>query len=75
MTKIIWNGCDSYVEADQAAARGHDFDGELLYTQSEVFTAFEATEINPEDLPKDEDGDPDFDGVLGTETGKFYRAA
>jgi hypothetical protein len=74
MTKIVWNGCDSYVEIDQAVARGYDCDGEVLYTPREAFTAFEAIEINPADLPVDEDGEPDFNGVIGTETGRFYRA-
>ena len=75
MTKIVWNGCDGYVEADEAVSRGHDFDGEKLYHGAQEFTAFEATEINPDDLPKDEDGEPIFDRVLGSETGRFYRAA
>ena len=25
MTKIVWNGCDNYVEAAQAEQRGYDF--------------------------------------------------
>lgn len=73
MTKIVWNGCDNYVEADQAAQRGYEFDGEKLYHGTQEFTAFEATEINPADLPKDEDDEPDFNGVFGSESGKFYK--
>ena len=73
MTKIVWNGCDNYVEADQAAQRGHEFDGEKLYPGAQEFTAFEATEIDPANLPKDEDGEPDFNGVFGSESGKFYK--
>ena len=72
-TKIVWNGCDSYVEADEAASRGHDFDGTTLYHGAHSFTAIDAIQINPDDLPKDEGGEPIMDGVLGTETGRFYR--
>lgn len=75
MTKIVWNGCDNYIEEEQATRRGNDFDGVKLYHGSREFTAFEAVEISPNDLPKGEDGEPDFNGVFGTETGRFYRAA
>ena len=72
MTKIVWNGCDGYVEAEDAVARGYDFDGEKLYHGAKEFTAFEATEVSPADLPKDEDGEPDVDGVFCSESGKVY---
>ena len=74
MTKIVWNGCDVYVEADEAVSRGYDCDGEKLYHGAQEFTAFEAVEIKILDLPKDEDGEPIIDGVLGSETGRFYKA-
>lgn len=73
MTKIVWNGCDGYVEAADAVQRGYDFDGVKLYKGSQEFTAFEATEIDPGSLPKDEDGAPDFEGIFSSESGKFYR--
>jgi len=73
MSKIVWNGCDGYVEADLAAHRGYNFYDGKLYHGSQEFTAFDATEINPADLPKDEDGELDFNGVFGCESGKFYR--
>lgn len=73
MTKIVWNGCDNYVEADQATQLGYEFDGEKLCHGAQEFTAFEVTEIDPEDLPKDEDGEPDFNIVFGSESGKFYK--
>lgn len=72
-TKIVWNGCDSYVELDQASFRGHNVVGEKLFHGAHEFTAFEAEEIDPETLPKDADGDANFDGIFGTETGKFYK--
>lgn len=74
-TKIVWNGSDNYVEADEAKSRGHDFDGGKLYTQRQAFAVFDAVEINPAELPCDEDGEPDMNGVLGTETGRYYRTA
>lgn len=73
MTKIVWNGCDEYVEADEAVQRGYDFDGEKLYNGSQKFTAFEAEAIDPANLPNGEDGEPDFNGVFGSESGKFYK--
>lgn len=73
MTKIVWNGCDGYVEADEAVQRGYDFDGEKLYKGLQEFTAFEATEIDLASLPQDEDGEPVVDGVFGSESGKFYK--
>jgi hypothetical protein len=72
-TMIVWNGCDNYVEANEAAQRGHNFDGEKLYHGSQEFSAFAAIEIDPESLPKDEDGDADFNGIFGSESGKFYK--
>lgn len=50
MTKIVWNGCDNYVEADQAAQRGYNFNGKTLFHGSQEFTAFDAIEIDPADL-------------------------
>lgn len=72
--KIVWNGIDNYIESDQAVRRGHDFDGERLYHGTQVFTAFNAIEIDPKILPLDDDGETDFSGVLGTETGHYYKA-
>lgn len=72
-TMIVWNGCDGYVEADEAVQRGHNFDGKKLYHGAREFAAFEAVEISPEDLPKDEDGEPDCSGVFSSESGKFYK--
>lgn len=73
MTLIVWNGCDGYVEADEAVSRGDDFDGGTLFYGAQSFKAFEATEVKLADLPVDDDGEPDMNGVLVSETGKFYR--
>lgn len=75
MPYIVWNGCDEYVETEKAKSRGHDFDGTLLYHGSLAFKPIEVVEIDPKDLPTDEEGQPILDGVLGTETGHFYKAA
>ena len=74
MTKIVWNGVDSYIEASEATRYGHNFDGSTLYHGAHSFEAFEAREVSLESLPKDDDGEPDTDGVLGTETGRYYIA-
>lgn len=72
MTRIVWNGVDGHVEADLAVRRGYDFDGVFLYSGPHKFEAFEAREVVLADLPKDEDGEPDFDKVYGTETGRLH---
>lgn len=72
MTKLIWNGCDGYMELDRAVTLGYDVQGETLYKQHESFNAFDASEIDPDTLPLI-DGERDTDGVFVTETGKYYR--
>lgn len=75
---IIWNGCDSYVEVERALERGYNFDGEKLYTRTDAFTPFAAVEIDIDDLPLldgGDEGERDFDGIFGTESGRYYRAA
>lgn len=72
MTQIVWNGCDGYIEVDDAVRRGYDFDGNTLYKGSQEFTAFTVVEINVGDLPKDLNGEPDFDGVFGSEIGRAH---
>jgi hypothetical protein len=74
VSMIVWNGCDSYVELDAAESRGHDVRGNSLFTQREEFKAFPAVEIDFDSLPMI-DGERDTDGVLGSESGKFYRAS
>ena len=74
MTKIVWNGCDNYIDADEAMRRGYDFDGEKLYHGAHEFEAFEVVEIDLESLSRDDDDEPIMDGIYGTETGRFFRA-
>ena len=73
VTMIVWNGCDSYVEAAEAIQRGYTFDGTTLYSGAHEFAAFDAIEVDPYTLPTDEEGAPDFDGIIGSESGKYYR--
>ena len=72
MRKIVWNGVDTYIEVERATRQGYDFDGQFLYANANKWEAFEVVEVFAADLPKDADDDPDFDGVVGTENGKFY---
>ena len=75
MIKIVWNGCDGYVETYAAEARGYDFDGEKLHTQREIFIPFDVEKFDISNLPEDEDGGLILpEGVFITETGNFYRA-
>ena len=74
MVKIVWNGCDGYVEADEAVRLGYDFDGERLYHGAHAFPVFEAVEVDISSVPLDDDGEPIVDGLFGGEGGKVYRA-
>jgi len=65
MTHIIWNGCDFYRIAEK---------GEVEYKGSQSFEAFPAVEVRVADLPKGVDGEPDLNGILGTECGRFFKA-
>lgn len=71
--QLVWNGCDGFIELDRAQQRGYDVVGDMLYTQRDGFQAFEAQEIDPETLPTI-DGEIDTDGVLVSESGRYYRA-
>lgn len=77
-TKIIWNGCDGYIEFDDAK-RDPDYrdkiKGNALYTQSEEYEAFSVVEIDESTIPVDEDGELICDGIFVTAAGKFYKAA
>ena len=76
--ELVWNGCDGYVEVDEAVRRGYDIvrrpDGTAaLYTQREGFASFGAVEISAKDVPI-VDGELDYDGIFMTESGRVYRA-
>ncbi len=73
MVKIVWNGVDNYVEIDAAVSRGYDFDGHTLYRGARSYEAFDVVEVDPATLPRDEDGEVNIDGILGSESGKLYR--
>ena len=62
-TKIVWNGCDSYMEGEES-----------VFTVREEFTPFEVIEVPLSEIKVDEDGDYELDGVFATEAGKFYRS-
>lgn len=61
-TSIVWNGCDNYIISNES-----------VFTQREEFKPFEAIEIDINELPI-VDGEPDLNGVFGTECGKYFRA-
>lgn len=63
--KIVWNGCDNYVESECAESRGYNFADGKLYHGAHEFSEFEAVEVFPSD-------GSDLDGVSGTETGRYY---
>lgn len=62
---LIWNGCDGYKVAEE---------GEELFTRSQRYEAFPVgEEITLADVPLDDDGEPDFTGIIITECGKIFR--
>lgn len=75
MNILVKNGRDGYVEADEAMRCGYDFDGYNLYYGGVRYTPFEVIELDPKDLPTDEAGEPILEGVLCSETGRFYKKA
>jgi hypothetical protein len=72
-TEIVWNGCDGYVAAADADRLGYDFDGKSLYHGSKSFQAFIAEEVAESDVPLDEDGEPDYDGLAVLPYGRVFR--
>jgi hypothetical protein len=78
-TQIIWNGVDGYKEVerlDQDDRFEQMEDGSFkLYTRTESFTSFPVVQIAEADVPRDEDGELDFDGLFVTESFNIYRAA
>ena len=73
MVKIVWNGVDNYVEIDAVVSHGYDFAGHTLYRGARSYEAFDVVEVDPATLPRDEDGEVNIDGILGSESGKLYR--
>ena len=61
-TLIAWNGCDDYIESDTS-----------VFTSREEFKPFAATEIPMSDVPKDEDGKLNFEGLFLTASGRVYK--
>lgn len=72
-TKLLWNGCDGYVELNDAKLRGYSVVGDFLYHGAQEFRAFEVQEISIDSLHFDKVGDASFVGVFISETGKFYK--
>lgn len=70
--KLVWNGCDEYIELSKAEDYGYKIQGELI-GKTEVHKAFDAVPCTLADIPLDEDGERDFDGFTMTETGNYYR--
>ena len=61
-TQICWNGCDGYIESSRST-----------FTPREEFKPFAATEIPMSEVPKDEDGELDFEGLFLCESGRVYK--
>lgn len=78
-TKIIWNGCDGYIELEVLKQDlDAKFDGDTLICRTETFTAFEVEQIQESEVPRDEDGELFLEECRGimyyaTETGNFYQ--
>lgn len=76
--KIIWNGCDAHMELALNSHRDgvkFDEDKNEFYTvdNNEICYAFDAVEVDENDIPVDEDGEPDYDGLILCESGKIYK--
>ena len=72
--KIVWDGCDGYIEW-YVAVESDDYkiyNGNLI-TRSESFTPFDVVQCSIDDVPTDEDGVKNFDGYFLTKSGNVYR--
>lgn len=78
-TQIIWNGVDGYKEVEHLN-QDDNFekmkDGSFqLWNRTESFSSFPVVKIAEADVPRDDDGEFDFDGLFVTEAFNIYRAA
>lgn len=74
-TKLVWNDCDGYVELDAAEGLGYKISESTLIGKTEIHKAFEVIRVAFDDVPKDENEVPDFDGFIVSESGAIYIAA
>lgn len=56
-TFIVWNGCDQHEVCDE---------NKVVWTTREYFTPFEVQSVKESEIPKDADGELDFDGIFLT---------
>lgn len=63
-TKIVWNGCDGYSVSDES-----------VFTSHEEFKPFDVVPVLTEQIPADEDGEQNLDGLFVTECGRVFKAA
>jgi hypothetical protein len=75
MAKLVWNGCDNYIEVENLRIGQDGWNGKTMNTPRESFTPFEAVEVSIETVPllDIETGERDFDGFFLTESGRVYR--
>lgn len=74
MKKIVWNGCDGYIETEHLVIGRDGWDGKEMITLNEAFKAFPVDDFDGNTLPKDADGDPIIpEGIFYTETGHWYK--
>lgn len=75
--QIIWNGCDNYIATESLGADDQfakNKDGTIsLFKGSKEFKSFRVQKVPMADVPKDEDGDLDLDGLFYV-GGTVYRA-
>lgn len=75
MTKLVWNGVDGYIKTDDTSRMvDYDFDGSKLYTQRDVFTAFDVEPVETSTMPIDADGEFILSNDLYLlDTGEVFR--
>lgn len=79
-TKIVWNGCDGYMDIDSVTARFSGYNIErnedgtaTLYTPRESFESFAVVEIDEATVPTDEDGLAVLDGLYVTDDFRVWK--
>lgn len=79
-THIIWNGCDAYESVDNLSAPDYNIEpndqgGYTLWTQTEHFHSIPCLPADPDTVPTDEDGEPDYTGLIVTHDFRVWRPA
>lgn len=74
--QIVWNGCDGWIELALAEPeQGRLLMGGTFGGQQGLNKPFNVMPASWDEIPMDEEGEPNFEGFYFTETGNLYKDA